>query len=233
MSKPNTDIKIDTQYISQTVIKQHKQLEISKTYLFIKRFIDIFIAIIGIIFTSPLFLIISLMYLFGNDKGPIFFKQKRYGKDGKTFYIYKFRSMIIDADQKLKKSKELYQKYIENNYKLDPNEDPRITKFGRFLRRTSLDEIPQLINVLKGEMSLVGPRPVVEEELEEYENKKEDFLSVKPGLTGYWQVSGRSDLGYPERVDVELYYIYNQSLLLDIKILIKTFYVVLIKKGAY
>lgn len=141
--------------------------------------------------------------------------------------------MIVKADEKLKADKELYEKYLRNNYKLEPHEDPRITNLGRFLRKTSLDEIPQLINVLKGEMSLVGPRPVVQEELKEYGVKVGEFLSVKPGLTGYWQVSGRSEIGYPERVNLELYYVYNQSLLLDIKIILKTVWMVLLKKGAY
>ncbi|WJQ12423.1 sugar transferase [Geobacillus stearothermophilus] len=187
----------------------------SKLYAVTKRIIDIIGALVGLILTSPLFVIISIFYLFGDSKGPIFFKQVRIGKNGRKFYIYKFRSMIVNAEEKLKADKELYQKYLKNNYKLEPHEDPRITKLGRFLRATSLDEIPQLINVLKGEMSLVGPRPVVKEELEEYGVKVNEFLSVKPGLTGYWQVSGRSEVGYPERVDLELYYVYNQSLLLD------------------
>ncbi|MFC0296526.1 sugar transferase [Geobacillus jurassicus] len=198
-----------------------------------KRTIDIVGAIIGLVLTSPLFLIISIFYLFGDSKGPIFFKQVRVGKNGKRFYIYKFRSMIVNAEEKLKADKELYEKYLRNNYKLEPHEDPRITKLGHFLRKTSLDEIPQLINVLKGEMSLVGPRPVVQEELKEYGVKVGEFLSVKPGLTGYWQVSGRSEIGYPERVNLELYYVYNQSLLLDIKIILKTVWMVLLKKGAY
>jgi lipopolysaccharide/colanic/teichoic acid biosynthesis glycosyltransferase len=205
----------------------------SKLYAVTKRIIDIIGALVGLILTSPLFVIISIFYLFGDSKGPIFFKQVRIGKNGRKFYIYKFRSMIVNAEEKLKADKELYQKYLKNNYKLEPHEDPRITKLGRFLRATSLDEIPQLINVLKGEMSLVGPRPVVKEELEEYGVKVNEFLSVKPGLTGYWQVSGRSEVGYPERVDLELYYVYNQSLLLDIKIILKTIWIVLLKKGAY
>jgi exopolysaccharide production protein ExoY len=194
---------------------------------------DIVGAIIGLILTSPLFLIISIFYLFGDSKGPIFFKQIRVGKHGEKFYIYKFRSLIVNAEEKLKADKELYQKYLRNNYKLEPHEDPRITNLGRFLRKTSLDEIPQLINVLKGEMSLVGPRPVVEEELKEYGMKVSKFLSVKPGITGYWQVSGRSNVGYPERVGIELYYVYNQSIKFDLKILLKTILIVLTKKGAY
>jgi exopolysaccharide production protein ExoY len=205
----------------------------SKLYAITKRAMDIVGAIIGLVLTSPLFFLISIFYLFGESKGPIFFKQVRVGKNGKRFYIYKFRSMILNAEEKLKADKELYEKYLRNNYKLEPHEDPRITKLGRFLRKTSLDEIPQLINVLKGEMSLVGPRPVVQEELKEYGVKVGEFLSVKPGLTGYWQVSGRSEIGYPERVNLELYYVYNQSLLLDIKIILKTVWMVLLKKGAY
>jgi exopolysaccharide production protein ExoY len=205
----------------------------SKIYAFTKRAIDIVGAIIGLILTSPLFLTISIFYLFGDSKGPIFFKQVRVGKNGKRFNIYKFRSMIVNAEEKLKADKELYEKYLRNNYKLEPHEDPRITNLGRILRSTSLDEIPQLINVLKGEMSLVGPRPVVEEELEEYGEKVSEFLSVKPGITGYWQVSGRSDVGYPERVGIELYYVYNQNLFLDIKILLKTVITVLMRRGAY
>lgn len=202
-------------------------------YLFVKRLMDILGATIGIVISSPFFLIISLLYLFGDNKGPVFFKQVRIGKDGKEFKIYKFRSMVVNAEEKLKANKLLYKKYIQNSYKLEPEEDPRITNTGRFLRKTSLDELPQLFNVLKGDMSLVGPRPVVAEELEEYSYRKPDFLSVQPGVTGYWQVSGRSEVLYPERVDVELYYVYNQSLLLDVKILIKTVLVVILRKGAF
>jgi len=205
----------------------------SKIYTVCKRSIDLVISIIGLIIVSPLFLFIGFFYLFGENKGPLIFKQNRVGKGGELFYIYKFRSMIVDADEKLKANKVLYQKYLKNNYKLEPEEDPRITKLGRFLRKTSLDEIPQLINVIKGDMSLVGPRPVVEEELLEYGERKNEFLSVKPGITGYWQVSGRSNVGYPERVNLELYYVNNQSLLFDLYIFLKTIFMVILKKGAY
>lgn len=210
------------------------QIKVSNIiYLFTKRCMDIIGSILGLILTSPIFLIISVIYLFGESKGPIFFKQQRFGKNGNLFYIYKFRSMVVNADEKLKQNKELYKKYIKNNYKLEQDEDPRITKMGRFLRKTSLDELPQLFNVLKGDMSFVGPRPIVEEELREYKDRKEHFLSVKPGITGYWQVSGRSDVGYPERTDLELYYIYHQSLFLDLKILFGTVKAVISKSGAY
>lgn len=205
----------------------------SLLFAYTKRTIDIIGSLILLILTCPLYLIIGFFYLFGENKGPLLFKQLRVGKNGKKFYIYKFRSMVVNAEERLKADKQLYQKYLKNNYKLEPHEDPRITKLGRFLRKTSLDEIPQFINVLKGEMSLVGPRPVVEEELMEYGDKASYFLSVKPGITGYWQISGRSNVGYPERTNIELYYVYNQSIYLDIKIIIKTIFIVLLRKGAY
>ncbi|WP_066309707.1 sugar transferase [Bacillus sp. FJAT-29814] len=205
----------------------------NKLYLVVKRLIDIIGATIGLLLTFPCLIVLSSFYFFGPNKGPIFFRQVRIGKDGRKFYIYKFRSMVVDAENKLKENKELYNKYINNNFKLEQDEDPRITEFGRFIRKTSLDELPQFLNVLKGDMSLVGPRPVVVEELNEYNDKKADFLSVKPGITGYWQVCGRSDIGYPERVEIELYYVYNRSLTLDIKIIFKTIVQVLMRKGAY
>lgn len=199
----------------------------------IKRFIDIIGALTGLIISLPVFIIFLFFYLYGENKGPIFFKQLRVGKNGKEFYIIKFRSMVLNAEEKLMNNKELYQKYISNSFKLEQHEDPRITSFGRFIRKTSLDELPQFINVLVGDMSLVGPRPVIKKELQEYGDKENDFLSVKPGLTGYWQVSGRSNVGYPDRVDLEMYYVYNQTLSLDIKILLKTVVMVFLKKGAY
>lgn len=212
----------------QTIIRNQRY-----SYIFFERLTDILGAVIGLILALPLIVVICTLYLFEDTKGPIFFRQVRVGKNGVNFDIYKFRSMAVDAQRRLKADPALYRKYIENNYKLDPEEDPRITRLGRFLRKTSLDELPQLINVLKGEMSLVGPRPVIEEELEEYKDKIDKFLSVKPGVTGYWQVSGRSDVGYPERVDLELYYVNKQSITFDIKILLKTVLIVILKKGAY
>lgn len=236
MAEPRLTLEQQPAYVSRKQRAYEKSVgHIAQynIYLFVKRLMDIIGATIGIVISSPFFLIISLLYLFGDNKGPVFFKQVRIGKDGKEFKIYKFRSMVVNAEEKLKANKLLYKKYIQNSYKLEPEEDPRITNTGRFLRKTSLDELPQLFNVLKGDMSLVGPRPVVAEELEEYSYRKPDFLSVQPGVTGYWQVSGRSEVLYPERVDVELYYVYNQSLLLDIKILIKTVLVVILRKGAF
>lgn len=211
----------------ETIVKD------SLLYLVSKRLLDIIGALIGIIIFSPVFVIVPIMYLFGDNKGPVFFKQIRLAKNGKEFYIYKFRSMVTNAENKLKQDKKLYQKYIANNYKLDQDEDPRITKLGGFLRKTSFDEIPQFFNVLKGNMSIVGPRPVVLDELKEYGNRNHIFLSVKPGITGYWQVSGRSNVGYPERADLELYYAYHRSIKLDIEIIVRTLFVVAARKGAY
>lgn len=200
---------------------------------FMKRTMDISATVVGLILLVPVFAVIALLIKLEDSKGPVFFRQPRIGKGSSVFHIYKFRSMVTNAEQRLKEDKELYNKYVANNYKLEPHEDPRVTRIGRVLRKTSLDELPQLLNVLKGEMSLVGPRPVVFQELSEYKERKAEFLSVKPGITGYWQVSGRSDVGYPERVDLELYYVYNKSIWLDIKILVNTVWSVLLKKGAY
>ncbi|MEH7336779.1 sugar transferase [Neobacillus drentensis] len=222
-------MKVDT----NSEIAEINYQDDSIIYSLSKRLIDIIGAITGILLTLPVLLVIMGFYLNGPNKGPIFFKQIRIGKNGEKFNIYKFRSMVVDAEKRLKENEDLYKKYIQNNFKLEQNEDPRITPFGRFIRKTSLDELPQFFNVLKGDMSLVGPRPVVVEELNEYKNKKNDFLSVKPGITGYWQVCGRSDVGYPERVDIELYYVYNKKLSLDIKILFKTVFQVIARKGAY
>lgn len=169
----------------------------------------------------------------GENKGPVFFGHTRIGEKGEKFKLYKFRSMIVNAEDILKKDELLYEKYLENNYKLEVDEDPRITKVGKFLRETSLDELPQLLNVLKGDMSLVGPRPVVEEELVEYQSRLAEFLSVKPGVTGYWQICGRSDIGYPDRAELEFYYIDHQSFKLDLKIITNTILLVIARKGAY
>ncbi|WKA56778.1 sugar transferase [Planococcus shixiaomingii] len=202
-------------------------------YIFSKRSIDVVGAIIGIFLLGIIMLPCSFFYIFGKNKGPIFFKQKRLGKNGEVFEIYKFRSMIKNAEDFLKKDELLYKKYVNNNYKIAAEEDPRITPFGLFIRKTSIDEIPQFINVFKGEMSLVGPRPLVEQELNAYEEKKELFLSAKPGITGFWQVCGRSNVCYPERVDIELHYVQNQSIRLDIEILYKTVICVIKRIGAY
>lgn len=223
-------------YITKNLGKNEKNRLILiriKSYLFFKRLTDISLSLIGLLFLSPLMFFVSMFYLIGKNKGPILFKQKRVGINGEEFYIYKFRSMVVNAEAVLLEDKELHNKYIANNYKLSPEEDPRITKFGQFIRKTSIDELPQLLNVLKGEMSIIGPRPVVGPELLEYQKRMDVFLSVKPGVTGYWQICGRSNVNYPERADLEFYYIDNRSPWLDMKILVLTILLVLSRKGAY
>ncbi|WP_249222121.1 sugar transferase [Planococcus sp. MSAK28401] len=202
-------------------------------YILAKRALDIIGSIVGLIVLLIVILPLSFFYTVGSNRGPMFFKQERIGQKGNVFYIYKFRSMVTNAEEVLRKDIKLYEKYVNSSYKLEPEEDPRITAFGRFIRKTSLDELPQFLNVLKGDMSLVGPRPIVQVELDEYQEKKELFLSAKPGITGHWQTCGRSNINYPERVDIELHYMYSQSFWMDIKILFKTVIQVLMRKGAY
>ena len=194
----------------------------SKSYLFAKRFLDISTALFALVIFSPIFLVISLFYLFGDNKGPVFYQQRRIGQNHEEFGIYKFRSMVVNAEEKLYADKDLYAKFVENGYKLPTEEDPRITKFGAFIRKTSLDELPQFINILIGNMSIIGPRPVVERELVEYGDRVDEFLSVKPGAIGLWQASGRSDIQYPERADLEISYVEHANLWFDFKILFMT-----------
>ena len=194
----------------------------SKSYLFAKRFLDISTALFALVIFSPIFLVISLFYLFGDNKGPVFYQQRRIGQNHEEFGIYKFRSMVVNAEEKLYADKDLYAKFVENGYKLPTEEDPRITKFGAFIRKTSLDELPQFINILIGNMSIIGPRPVVERELVEYGDRVDEFLSVKPGAMGLWQASGRSEIQYPERADLEISYVEHANLWFDFKILFMT-----------
>ena len=198
-------------------------------YNYIKRIIDILLSSIGLIVLSPVFLVIALL-IKKESNGPVFFKHKRIGKNGKEIEIYKFRSMVPNAEELMKKFTPEQMKEFKENFKLE--DDPRITKIGKFLRKTSLDELPQLINILKGELSIIGPRPIVKEELEKYRNNKEKFLSVTPGLTGYWAANGRSDITYKQRMMMELYYVDNISFELDTKIFFKTIISVLKRKGA-
>lgn len=218
------------------VDKVEKEIKTNKKVLYkiTKRAIDIIGAIIRIILLIPTIILVYIARkILKEDQGPLFYKQLRYGKNGKIFRLYKFRSMCINADKKLKEyldNNEDAKNEFEKTHKLQ--KDPRITKLGNFLRKTSLDELPQMINILKGEMSFVGPRPVISEEVEEYGVNKDKFLSVTPGLTGYWQVNGRSNTTYEERMLMELYYVENCSLWLDTKIFFKTFITVFKKEGA-
>ena len=186
----------------------------------IKRVLDILLSIIFLIITFPIIILISIIVTIQFKHLPIY-KQKRIGKNGKSFYIYKFQTMVDDSKNIFDNfSNELKMKYYKN-YKLE--NDPRVTKFGSILRRFSLDELPQLINVLKGEMSLVGPRPVVKEELKKYGKNIDKLLSVTPGMTGFWQVNGHNSLTYNQRIKLDMFYIDNISFKLDVLIIIKTF----------
>lgn len=204
-------------------------------YKSFKQLADFFIGLVGtLVLAFPASVIIFIIYKSKGYKGSIFFTQYRVGLHGKKFKIIKFSSMVENAEEILLANKELYQKYIENSYKLPPNEDPRLTIIGNFIRKTSIDEFPQFLNVLRGDMSFIGPRPILDKELKEYtEDEQKLLLSVKPGITGMWQVSGRSEVYYPERCEMELYYPRNQSFKLDVKIFLLTIKQVLLGKGAH
>ena len=198
---------------------ENKQNE--KSYLFLKRVIDIVLSIIGLIVLSPI-LLITVILIKVESKGPAIFKQKRVGKDGKLFDIYKFRSMVINAEE-LKKSLEVNNEMSGPMFKI--KEDPRITKVGRIIRRTSIDELPQLVNVLKGEMSLVGPRPSLPNEVEKFEDWMKTRLRVKPGITCYWQVMGRNSIPFREWMKLDIKYVNERSTFLDLKLIFKTAFV--------
>lgn len=200
---------------------------------FIKSLFDYFVSFLLIFFSFP-FLLLLWIVVFVSSGGKPLFKHRRIGQDGRSFNVYKFRTMKKDADkilQELLKNNPKIKKEWEKEFKL--KNDPRITKVGSFLRKTSLDELPQIINVLQGKMSLVGPRPIVKEEIKKYGDYFDYFSAVKPGITGLWQVSGRNDISYKDRVAIDVWYTRNWSIGLDILILIKTFSVVLLKKGSY
>lgn len=202
-----------------------------KMYFATKRLFDILVSAFSLVILSPLFLIIFLLIKI-DSKGSVFYKHKRIGKNGEYIYLYKFRSMYIDSKERLEgllKNPKIKKEW-EENFKLE--NDPRITRVGNILRKTSLDELPQLLNILKGDMSLVGPRPVIDGEIEKYGKNKDKFLSVTPGLTGWWACNGRSCTSYEDRIKLELYYIDNCSIMLDIKCLIKTVLAVIKRDGA-
>lgn len=201
-------------------------------YFGIKRLFDILCSLLGVLVMIPVAIITKICYLISGDFKSIFYKQKRIGKNGKFIYIYKFRSMVWNADEVLKEllKQPKYKKEWKENQKFE--NDPRITKMGKFLRKTSLDELPQFINVLKNDMSMIGPRPLVEGELDEHNGNHEIYERVKPGITGWWAANGRSATTYKKRLELEYYYVENCSILLDIKCIFKTIKAVLFKTGA-
>lgn len=218
---------VELKILAKRVIKKVKKY----TYLGFKRFLDIIISIIGLILTSPVFLITAIL-IKKEDSGKVFLIQKRIGKNGKEFDLYKFRSMVNNADAILMEM--LKDPKIEEEYKKNmklPN-DPRITKIGKFIRKTSIDELPQLVNVLIGNMSLIGNRPYLPREKEDMGSYYHEIIKTKPGITGYWQTSGRSKLSFQDRLMLESYYSKHMNLKFDLKIFFKTFEVVLLRKGA-
>lgn len=205
--------------------------KVNYSYLFIKRLFDVVVSTTGIIFMIFLIPIVKIMNIINKDDGKIFFTQDRIGKNGKIFKIYKFRSMVDNADEKLEKILEM-DKQTKEEYMVNKKlrNDPRVTKTGEFLRKTSLDELPQFINILKNEMSLIGNRPYLLIEKEDMVDFYNDIVKTKPGLTGYWQVNGRNNTTFKERLELESFYSNNYSLKMDTKIFFKTFGVILLKK---
>ena len=233
----NVNVSESNIIVDEAIVQPNikEKVEVRKVlYKVVKRLIDILGGLVGCVLLVPITVAIYIARkVLKEDEGPMFYEHLRYGKDGKKFRIYKFRSMCIDADKRLKEyleQNEEARKEFEENHKL--KDDPRITKLGKFIRKTSIDELPQFVNVLKGDMSLIGPRPIVDGEIEKYGENKDKFLSVRPGLTGYWAANGRSDITYEERMKMELYYVDNISFKLDIQIFFKTIISVMKKEGA-
>ena len=198
-------------------------------YLIVKRTIDILGALIGLVLLSPIFLIVAIAIKL-DSKGPIIFGHTRKGLHGKDIKVYKFRTMYENSQEIFNNFTKEQKEEFYKNFKLE--NDPRVTKIGDFLRRTSIDELPQLINILNGSMSIVGPRPIVQKEIDLYGDYANKLFSVVPGLTGYWQANGRSDTTYEERIKMDMYYIDNRGFWLDFKIISKTFGSVLKGEGA-
>lgn len=233
----NTNVSESNVIVDEAIVQPNikEKVEVRKVlYKVVKRLMDILGGLVGCVLLVPITVAVYIARkVLKEDDGPMFYEHLRYGKDGKKFRIYKFRSMCIDADKKLKEYLEQNEEAkieFEENHKL--KDDPRITRLGRFIRKTSIDELPQFVNVLKGDMSLIGPRPIVDGEIEKYGENKDKFLSVRPGLTGYWAANGRSDITYEERMKMELYYVDNISFKLDIQIFFKTIISVIKKEGA-
>lgn len=230
---PMSGIKAERFFNEKIMLLRLKNNLASPLNRWIKYSFDFICTLIGTVIISPLLLLIAT-WIYFDSPGPVIFKHIRIGKNGKAFGCYKFRTMCMDADKKLAEllaNDTAARAEWERDFKL--KDDPRVTKVGKFLRKTSLDELPQIFNVLKGEMSLVGPRPVVEEELEKYGEYLDDYLMVRPGITGMWQVNGRSDTTYEERVHMDSWYVRNWSIWIDIMLLWRTVKSVIKCEGAY
>ena len=204
-------------------------LKVSKIYLFFKRVMDIVGSLCGLIILSPVFLVVGVLIKLEDPKGKVFFSQERNGINGKTFNMYKFRSMVHNAEELLD---QLQGQNEQSGPVFKIKDDPRITKVGKFIRKTSIDELPQLLNILKGDMSIVGPRPPIPREVEQYTSYQMQRLLVKPGLTCYWQVGGRNEIGFDEWVELDIKYIEERNLWIDIKLIFKTVFVLFGDKNA-
>ena len=228
---------MNIEFANENAIKNVSKMELIKTkestekkiYIKVKRILDCILATIALIILSPIYLIIAIAVKI-DSKGPVFFWHTRIGKNGKIIKIYKYRTMVTNAEELIKQFTPEQMKEYKENFKLE--NDPRITKVGKFLRKTSLDELPQLLNIIQGDLALIGPRPVVKSELEKYGENTGKFLSVTPGLTGNWAASGRSNTTYEERMKMELWYVDNISFITDVKIFFKTIIAVIKKEGA-
>lgn len=194
----------------------------------IKRFFDICLSAAALVVLFPLLLVIAIL-IYLEDKGPVIYSQTRIGKDGRAFKLYKFRSMCVDADEKLKDLQELNER---DGPVFKIKNDPRVTKVGKFIRKTCIDELPQLVNIIKGDMSIVGPRPPLPNEVEQYNSYQKQRLLVVPGLTCYWQIQKGEETTFDEWVELDLKYIKERSILLDFRLILLTFKVILSGKGA-
>lgn len=222
--------KVSSGTVKEQGLLAAEEVNQNRLYLFMKRLMDMFGALCGIILLSLVFILVAILIKLEDPKGPVFFKQIRVGKNGKEFGMYKFRSMVTDAEEQLK---DLLQHNEVSGAMFKMKEDPRVTKIGKFIRKTSIDELPQLLNVLKGEMSLVGPRPPLPREVVEYTSYDKQRLIVTPGCTGLWQVTGRNSVGFAEMVELDLEYIRNRNVFYDIKIILKTIKVLLGSNNAF
>jgi exopolysaccharide biosynthesis polyprenyl glycosylphosphotransferase len=221
--------RMDIREISGIPLMQVANIGFFGINLFLKNLLDYGFGVIIFIFFIPVYLVVGLLIKI-DSRGPVFYKQKRYTKKCREFYIYKFRTMFADADKRLEELRHLNE---ADGPLFKIKNDPRITKTGRFLRKFSIDELPQIINVLRGELSLVGPRPPIPDEVKQYNDWEMKRLDVKQGITGLWQISGRSELNFEEMTRLDLYYIQNWSIIMDIIIIIKTLPVLILSKGAY
>lgn len=230
---PMGSLEVESLYNERIMILRVKNNLARKVNRVVKLVFDYLLTIVGTVLISPILIAIAV-WIYKDSPGPVIFKHIRVGKNGQAFPCYKFRTMCVDAQEKLTEllaNNPAAKEEWERDFKL--KDDPRITKSGAFLRKTSLDELPQIFNVLRGEMSLVGPRPVIKEELERYGEYLGDYLMVKPGITGMWQVSGRSDTTYEERVQMDSWYVRNWSVWLDVMLLWRTVKAVVKSEGAY